>query len=122
MIKLDNNTVLLLGHNQWQERALVLSLRLGGYAPRVVKDTDEAINIVKMVPDTVYGMVLPGVGCQVTLKERLLAFESHQVSTHICLVGISNRELESGFVGMKSFGPFKLSCCSNDQLLECLER
>lgn len=122
MNSINKNIVLLLGHNVWQRRALTLTLRLGAYEAHIVNDVHEAINIVKMMPESVHSIVLSGVGCQTTLKETLQAFSENHVSTPVFLVGISTSDLKRNKIPDLAENQLKLSSCRNDQLLEYLEQ
>lgn len=116
----NKNTVLLLGHDFWQERTLVLTLKLGGYVARVVEDTNEAINLIKKLPETVNSLLIPGTGCQAKLNERLMCFEANDISTPVYLIGSSIVELEENRISIKN--QLKLSSCLPHQLLECLNQ
>lgn len=118
---MDNaKAVLLLGHSKWQQRAIELALKLVGHDVRVVKEVDEAINLIKSTPEMVHGVVLAGGGCQATLRERLAAFNDNRVTKPIYLLGSSLKDLENNKIFPADGSQLKLSCCSNDQLLEVM--
>ena len=119
---LVKKTVLLIGYNGWQARTLVLTLRVGGYVTRIVEDINEAINLIKMIPDMVNSIVMSGDNCHVTLKERLTALENHKISTPIYLVDTALTTQKDKGTIPKKIKYINILCCSNDQLLEMMDK
>jgi hypothetical protein len=102
----------------WQERSLVLNLRLGGYEPHVAKNCQEVINLVKLLEDAVHSIVLPATGNQCVLSERLAAFSEHQVTPSIILLGISEQDLRQNHNLGDHRDGVKLTACWVEQLLD----
>ncbi len=122
MVLPNKKTVLLIGYNDWQERSLVTTLRLGGYVARVVDDIYEAINLVKVIPEVVHSIVMSGNDYHSMLIERLTALEKYKVTIPVYLVGNSfNRHKEKEAIA-KNIKFINILCCSSSQLLEILDK
>lgn len=107
--------ILILAEDNFQERTLGLTLRWGGYETRVVKDTLEAVNLIKSVPLHVRGVVIGGAGCQKALAKRMKIFSASQVRLPVYLVGLASKMSAFNEV----FDPaLTLFVCRNEELLE----
>ena len=122
MNTIDKKTILLIGHNNYQEWALTLTLKLGGYNPHVVKDEDEAINMVKALPEAIHSLILPGTGFNSVLRSLLEVFSRNRIDTPVCLLGGSAHELDITKALENTNIQLRLFSCGNDQLLEHLSQ
>jgi hypothetical protein len=118
---MEKNTVLLLGHSNLQERYITLTLTLGGYEARVVRNEYEAINMVKTMRETVHSVIISGTGSQMELNEKLMRLGCSNVSTPVVIVGLSDVELERNRATENFPSSLKLTCCGYDQLLQNLK-
>jgi len=113
--------LLLLAHNDLQERNLQLMLKLNGHATHVVRDEYEAINMIKTIPRKVRGIIFGTAGFQANLTQRIQVFLGHQINTPIYLVALSGHEEMIAETIDCSNNDLNLSIYNNQQLLRHLK-
>ncbi|PLY02661.1 MAG: hypothetical protein C0624_07945 [Desulfuromonas sp.] len=114
--------ILLLAHNNLQERTLQIILKLGGHHAHLVRDELEAINMIKNVPRKIRGIVFGTAGCQSNLTQCIQTFREHQINTPIYLVALLGHEEIVTSAITATHHDLNLSVYNNQQLLRHLNQ